>query len=218
MIITVTCNPSYDRTLEAANFTPGRTVSARVVRRQPAGKGVNVSGCIAGLGRTSIAAGFIGRPESRLFSQHLAATGTTAEFVEVAGNTRQNTTILDPQLGTVTHIREEGFTVGGEDVRLLSAKLAELTREGDFIIFAGSLPPGITPDALAHLVQQCKALDCYVAVDSSGDALASAIEAQCTIIKPNLEELQELTGAKLSGCVRCLLHHAQRRMEGRCDR
>jgi len=204
MIITVTCNPSYDRTLEIPNFTPGETVTAHVVRRQPAGKGVNVSGCIAGLGRTSIASGFIGKSEGPLFLQRFAATGTTADFVEVAGNTRQNTTILDPHLGSVTHIREEGFTVNEEDVRLLAAKLAELTHEGDFIIFAGSLPTGMAPADLARLVQQCRALDCYVAVDSSGDALASAVEAQCTIIKPNLEELQELTGGKMSSEQRIL--------------
>ena len=49
MILTVTPNPSMDRTVEVPGFSAGGTFGARLVSLRPAGKGVNVSRCLAAL-------------------------------------------------------------------------------------------------------------------------------------------------------------------------
>lgn len=198
MIVTVTFNPTYDKTLEVPNFAAGLTVRARTIRRQPAGKGVNVSRCIAALGKPSTATGFLGRSEIEVFARSFEGTGAAVDFVSVAGNTRQNTTVLDPEGNTETHIREEGFTVSEEKIAALEEKLARLLKEGDIVILAGSRPPGVGPAHIVRIVEACKATGCYVAIDTSGPALREAVEAGCSIVKPNLEELQDLVNEAVS--------------------
>jgi len=197
MIVTVTFNPSYDKTLEVHDFAAGRTVRARTLRRQPAGKGVNVSRCAADLGEASVVTGFVGSGEAEVFAGSFTGTQATQQFVVVAGATRQNTTLIDSQGGAETHIREEGFTVTPADVEALRGRLAELLKEGDLAVFAGSLPPGMLPEHLAEFVQLCRGLGCTVAADTSGPALRAAVDAECSIIKPNLEELCELSGERI---------------------
>jgi len=194
MIITVTFNPSLDKIMEAPNFAVGQTLKARTIRRQPAGKGVNVSRCIAALGGHSIATGFLGLPEMAAFEQSFLPAEATLNFVTVPGDTRQNITIRDPNEGTETHLREEGFTVGEEDVVALRDKLDTMLKPGDIVLFGGSLPAGMRAKHLVQFVGQCKAAGCSVALDTSGPALAEAVKAGCWMAKPNRTELEEMAG------------------------
>ncbi|NQT20583.1 MAG: 1-phosphofructokinase family hexose kinase [Planctomycetes bacterium] len=197
MIVTVTCNPTYDKTLEVPGFAAGLTLRARTIRRQPAGKGVNVARCMATLGCPATATGFLGDAEADAYARSFQGTGVIVDFVGVPRATRQNTTILDPDNNTHTHIREEGFAVDANDLAALQQKLTGLIKQGDLVIFAGSLPPGMEPHHLAGLVELCKAAGCYVAVDTSGPALSAAVDAGCSIAKPNLEELEQLEGKNI---------------------
>ena len=205
MIITVTLNPTIDKTLEIPGFAPGRTLKARTIRRQPAGKGVNVSRVLAALGVPSVATGILGDAELPAYRRSFEApppggrrvAEVRLEFVTIPSDTRQNTTILDPGGGPETHVREEGFAVGAAEIDAFGRKLRKLARPGDLVVFAGSLPPGATPEHLAGLVRSSSEAGCGTAVDTSGAALAAAVEAGCTIAKPNLEELGELTGGHI---------------------
>jgi len=194
MIVTITLNPSLDRILEIRGFAAGATLKARTIRFQPAGKGVNVSRCLWRLGHASIATGFLGEGEQAAYSRSFAGTGVRLDFVSLAAETRRNTTIRDPENGTETHIREEGFSVGESDLAALERKLEQLAKPGDTVLFSGSLPPRMPPGRLARLVRQCKSAGCVVAVDTSGPALAEAVGCGCWLAKPNLDELRELTG------------------------
>ena len=217
MIITVTLNPSFDKTLEVLDFAPGRTLKARTLRRQPAGKGVNVSRCIAALGGQSIATGFLGDAEIAAYKRsfHGAAGRASVQFVSVPGDTRQNVTIRDPEHGTETHLREQGFTVGQADLYALHRKLDELLKPGDVAVFAGSLPPGMHPEHLAELVRRCTAAGCRVAADTSGPALAHAVSAGVWLAKPNREELQELVAEPVDSDD--AIKHAARRLLDRVE-
>ena len=199
MIVTVTCNPAYDNTLEVPGFAAGQTVRARTIRRQPAGKGVNVARCLATLGLSATATGFLGRAELGAYARSFEGSDVAVDFVTVDGATRRNITILDSQNDTHTHIREEGFAVSEDDLAELQRKLQELLKEGDLVIFAGSLPPGMEPRHLARLVELANAAGCYVAVDTSGPALTAAVDVGCSIAKPNLEELEQLAGESIQG-------------------
>ena len=50
MIITVTPNPCIDKTLSVARFEIDRTNRAELVRREAAGKGINVAAALLTLG------------------------------------------------------------------------------------------------------------------------------------------------------------------------
>ncbi len=197
MILTVTLNPAVDKALEVPGFAVGAHARATVKSLLPAGKGVNVARGVARLGGRAQAGGFIGRNEERMFAESLTEEGVEAEFCAVAGRTRTNTTILDPRARTTTHLRERGFRVTDEDVAaigaLLERKLGEWPQAT--VVFAGSLPDGLSPDAFAGLLRACAERGAEVVVDTNGPALRAAVESGAVgTVKPNLEELAECLG------------------------
>lgn len=194
MIVTVTLNTSVDKTVEVPGLRVGATLVGRVVQRRAAGKGINVARDLAALGVASSATGLVGSSERALFAAELKRLGVGDRLVPVADRTRENTTYLDPDAATVTHVRERGFTVQPDELARLRSALAELVAAGDWLILAGSLPPGVPVDTVADLVQLGRARGALVAVDSSGPALRCALSARPHLIKPNREELAELTG------------------------
>ena len=192
MIITVTPNTSIDRSIEVAGFAVGETLKGRLLKRRPAGKGINVSHCLAALGITSIAPGFVGRRERPFFAEVLAEHNVIDRLVEVDGTTRCNTTYLDPEAGTETHIRELGFEVGALDLDKLRNTLARDVSAVDVVVISGSQPPGMSPDALAELIQTCRAGGARVVLDSS-EPDASTAGLAVDLLTPNLDELSRMT-------------------------
>ena len=202
MVLTVTPNPTIDKTLEAPHFRVGDHARVRVRAIVPAGKGINVARGLAALGGQAAACAFVGRNEASSYGQLLESEGIPWHFVPVEGVTRSNTTVLDPVNHTVTHLREEGFCVGREQVVAMRTLLEGLlTGRPDGgaqrIVFCGSLPRGMEPDDLAGLVSQCRQRGAQVVVDANGPALRQAVLTGAVhTVKPNLEELGECLGAR----------------------
>ena len=191
MIVTVTLNPAIDRTIDVPGFRVGQLARGRAVGCMAAGKGVNVSRVLAALGRESVVTGFVGHSEKHLYGESLPGT-VKNDFVPVQGSTRCNTTILDPEDGTETHIREEGFGITDGDREQLTRRLDALLASEDFVAFCGSLPRGVEAAHLAEWVARYGRAGCRVFVDTSGSALVEAVNAQPYAIKPNVAEIAEL--------------------------
>lgn len=204
MVITVTLNPAVDRALEVTGFRVGQHAQARLVAVAPAGKGVNVARGLALLGSRAIVCGLVGRAEEQAYGESLGRDGVPCAMCPVDGITRTNTTILDPQSGTTTHLREQGFTVNSDDAGRLRASMAHtiagLRREHEHVrvVFAGSLPPGLGPADLVGLLSLCAQEGSSVVVDTSGEALVAAVESgYVDTIKPNLIELGQCLGEEV---------------------
>ena len=194
-IVTVTLNPAVDRVLEAPHFAVGKHVRGKRVALYPAGKGINVSRVLATLGMRSIATGFVGRGELGMFEEHLeetCASRVICQLLIVRARTRDNVTIVDPIEDTETHIRDEGFTVQPEDVGRIANKLALLARDDVVMVFAGSLPPGTSSAAFAHLIERCAERGAQIAVDTSLKGLEDLHEQGVWLMKLNREELASI--------------------------
>jgi 1-phosphofructokinase family hexose kinase len=193
-------NPAVDKTLEVPGFRVGAHVRVRVLHVRAAGKGHNVARNLADLGRPAAVFGFVGATEEDTFESDLALRGVASHYIPLDRRTRLNTTILDPESHTTTHLREPGFHVTPRDVRrLLERVRARLPRLSvRYAAICGSLPPGFSPDDLVDLILTCRGQGALVAVDTSGPALAAAVEARADIVKPNREELSELLGRALT--------------------
>jgi tagatose 6-phosphate kinase len=63
------------------------------------------------------------------------------------------------------------------------------------VALCGSLPPGVPVGAYAGLIRTAKAAGVPVLLDTSGEALRRGVAARPDIIKPNADELSELTGS-----------------------
>lgn len=192
MIYTVTLNTALDRTIEVPHLTIGTVLQGRTICEQPAGKGVNLSRCLATLGVPSIVCGFVGAQEAHLFRLSFVGTKARVRLIPVGGRTRRDTTLIDPIAHTDTHIRESGYSLGRKDVAALRAELAAHAKPGDIVVFCGSLPPGLTPDTFASLLRHAKRLGCKVVVDTSDQALRVACRIHPYLIKPNRAELESL--------------------------
>lgn len=196
MIVTVTPNPSIDRTVSVAQLWRGEVHRATSSRIDPGGKGVNVSRALAAQGRRTVAVLPVGGPEGHLLQELLDAASVGHVAVPVTGAVRMNITVVEPD-GTTTKLNEPGPQLASSEVAaLLTTTLGQAAGPG-WVVGCGSLPPGAPADLYATLVSRVRGRGGRVAIDSSGAPLAVAVEARPHLIKPNHEELAELVGREL---------------------
>lgn len=201
MILTVTPNPSMDRTVEVPGLRAGGTFGASLVTVRPAGKGVNVSRCLAALGVESTATGLVGRDAAPEFHASLAEVGISPAFVETTARVRTSTTMIDPRAGggapVVTHLRERGGEVSPDEVDELEDVVARRAPASGWVAACGSLPQGVTAGRYAAILLVARERGARVALDSSGEGLAAAAEIVPDLLKPNRAELAELVRAEV---------------------
>ncbi|MGC3988163.1 MAG: 1-phosphofructokinase [Chthoniobacteraceae bacterium] len=194
-VITITLNPAIDRTVTIPNFRTGAVNRASEVRSTAGGKGVNVAAALADYGKEVAVTGFLGGENAAIFEQLFAEKAIADHFVRIAGTTRVGIKITDPEQHETTDINFPGARVEADNLTALNESLGQL--EAKWFVLAGSLPPGVDPTIYGELTTSLKARGARVAVDASAEALRLAIEAGPSLIKPNISELEELTGTKL---------------------
>ncbi|HYN66426.1 MAG TPA: 1-phosphofructokinase [Ornithinibacter sp.] len=198
MIVTLTPNPSIDRTIAVDDLRRGEVHRATSSRIDPGGKGINVSRALAAQGVPTLAVLPTGGPEGAVMGTLLDAAGVGHHDVPVAGTLRSNVTVVEPD-GTTTKLNEPGPTLSRAEVdALVAATLGATGGDGvAWVVASGSLPPGAPDDLYAVLVATASAQGARVAIDSSGAPMRLAVAARPDLVKPNHEELAELVGHEL---------------------
>ena len=210
MIVTLTPNPSLDRTVTL----PGPLVRGGVNRLsgvvvEPGGKGVNVARVLVSAGQRATAVLPASAHDPLLLALDAAASaGLSARAVTVAAPVRVNTAVTEPD-GTTTKLNEPGAALSPEEIdavetALLEAVTAAAAGEGagarHWAVLSGSLPPGVPVDWYARLVRLLResAPGLRIAVDTSDEPLAALAaglpESAPDLVKPNGEELGQLVG------------------------
>lgn len=196
MIVTLTLNPSLDRTLEVHTLERGEVLRAASVRLDPGGKGVNVARALLANGVGSRAVIPCGGAEGEQLVLLLAQESVHAVAVPIASRTRSNVTLVEAD-GTVTKVNEPGAPLTAAEFDAVAAAVLGSAGTADWVVMCGSLPPDVPVDVYAGLTGQFAAAGIRVAVDTSGPALLSAVAAGPDLVKPNREELAEAVGAPL---------------------
>lgn len=194
MIVTVTPNPSIDRTVTVERLHLGEINRALSSRVDAGGKGVNVSRALCANGADTLAVVPLGGPDGRLLAALLDQAGVQHQEVTLTGTTRTNVAIVDPG-GVTTKVNEAGPTMSPDEVEALRTSILSATRDTDWLALCGSLPPGAPPTWFADIIA---AHPGRVAVDASGTGFVQAVAAGPDLIKPNREELEELVGKELT--------------------
>jgi len=196
MIITVTLNPSIDRTLSVKELRRGGVNRAELIAIDAAGKGVNVSRALAAHGTQTHALMVGAALGSQWMSEQLSSHGIEHTLVMADGITRSNITLVEAD-GTVTKINEPGVSMSPEILSAIEAALESLVLPDSWVVFAGRLNPNAADDTYARLVQHAKALGARVVLDASGAALNAAIVPNGPdLIKPNQHELGSIVGSE----------------------
>lgn len=197
MIVTVTPNPSVDRTVRVEGIARGAVNRAQSIRVDPGGKGVNVSRALTAHGTPTTALLPLGGPEGHVLRALLAEAGVNVVPVPIAAATRSNIAIIEPD-GTTTKVNEPGPALQrGEQEQLLATAVHLLDEHPDWLVCSGSLAPGLDAGFYAELVIASHERGVPVAVDSTGQALAEAAAAGADLLKPNEEELASATQRRL---------------------
>ena len=210
MIVTVTLNPSLDKTLRVTRLARGELNRAQVVRMDVGGKGFNVSRALLALGMPSLAVGVMAGGTGQALAHGLAALGIEADLIWVEGETRSNITLFEAEDGVYTKINEPGPTLSPEAIWEIVRRVEQRARPGDLWVFCGSLPPGAPVDLYAHLIRRVQDTGALAALDTSDAPLRAAMAASPFLLKPNVTEAEELmdrplpTLADQVTAVRCL--------------
>ena len=195
MIYTVTLNPAIDRELSVPSIVLGEVLRATAHRVDWGGKGFNVSRSLRALGGESTALGFVGGEAGRRIAAGLAQLGIAVDFVEIAGETRTNVSVVDGV--RYLKVNEPGPTITEAEAARLIDKVRALARPGDWWVLSGSLPPGASPGIYADVIRIVQAAGARAILDTSGAALAQGCAARPFLVKPNAAEAAELTGRRV---------------------
>ncbi len=196
-IVTVTMNPALDQTISVDDFHLGTVNRGQAMQVDPGGKGVNVASFLADAGYGVTVTGFLGEDNPELFERLCDQKGMADAFVRIPGRTRTGIKIVDQAQRQTTDINMPGTTPPHNAVITLRATLDALASRCDWFILSGSLPPGLPPDIYATLITRLNALGKHAVLDTSGRALCEGISAGPTIVKPNVDELQQLVKRSL---------------------
>ncbi|KAF0846413.1 1-phosphofructokinase family hexose kinase [Nocardia caishijiensis] len=202
MIVTLTANPSVDRTVTLTEpLLRGQVHRAANVTSQPGGKGVNVARVVTSGGVPALAV-LPGTEDDPVVSG-LRGAGIAFRAVPTGGTPRTNLTIAEAD-GTTTKINEPGYPLRAPHLDALAAALTESAVGAAWVVLSGSLPPGVPVEWYARMVEELSAAgSAKIAVDTSDAPLLALFEetgsAAADLVKPNTDELAQLTGLDPAG-------------------
>ena len=196
MIITVTTNPSIDRTVAVGDLVLGGVNRGDLSAIDPGGKGVNVSRALAAYGANTHAVLVCGDLGSQWFAKKLNSSNIAHTIIKADGITRSNVTLQEAD-GTVTKINEPGFELSKEVMHQLRQTLENLNLRNNWVVFAGRLNPGADVNTYRDLAKTVRDRGAKIAIDGSGAEFRAALEVYPELIKPNQFELAELVGRPL---------------------
>ncbi|WP_448850929.1 1-phosphofructokinase family hexose kinase [Corynebacterium sp. 335C] len=202
MILTLTANPSIDRTCTVTQpLERGGVYRLSDPEDVAGGKGINVAGAAHLAGRTTMAL----YPASRSgrFTRLVRDAGLPHRAIATDDEARVNLTIVESD-GTTTKLNTPGPELTEPQIRRCLDYLCRFAGDSRWVVLAGSLPPGVPPE---FYVDACRivrhsAPGARIAVDTSdaplraiGAALASGDASGLPdLLKPNGVELGQLAG------------------------
>jgi tagatose 6-phosphate kinase len=196
VILTVTLNTALDITYHVRTLRPHGSHRVSEVTERPGGKGLNVGRVLAALGHEVTVTGFTGGATGRAVRDQLAGTaGVVDALVPVQGSTRRTIAVVDTTTGDTTQLNEPGPAITPAEWSAFQETYERLLRSASAVALCGSLPPGVPVGAYAQLVRTARASAVPVLLDTSGEPLRRGVAARPDIVKPNAEELAELTGS-----------------------
>ncbi|MGZ6777696.1 MAG: 1-phosphofructokinase family hexose kinase [Mycobacterium sp.] len=196
MIVTVTPNPSIDRTVTLATpLTRGAVHRVSSVTTEPGGKGVNVARALSLAGVDAVA--LLPASGADPMVTALQATGVPFRCVPITAPVRTNIAITELD-GTTTKINEPGAVLDGAAIDALTRSVIGNAEHASWVVMSGSLPPGMPDSWYADVVALLAPYGCKVAIDTSDGPLAALVDgfdrAAPDLIKPNAEELAGVIG------------------------
>ena len=194
MIYTVTLNPALDKEYHVAELLPNAVLRAASVKVDYGGKGFNIARMVSALGSECAALGFVGGHTGQVAARRAGRASASLPILCRWGEeTRTNISIVNDKDSTYYKVNEAGPQVSEREVEELLRKVEGLVEPDDWWVLAGSLPRGVPADIYAGLITLIRQGGAWAVLDSSGEAFRLGCAAGPFLVKPNLEEIAQIT-------------------------
>jgi 6-phosphofructokinase 2 len=196
-IVTITFNPCIDKSVSVPLLVPDKKLHCTVDQLQPGGGGINVARVIQRLGLPVTAIYPAGGSSGALLSNLLAKEAVATITIATSCPVRENIILTE----TATHkqyrlgMPGEALTIQEWNACMQALNEAE---ELSFIVVSGSIPENAPRDLFRQIATIARQKQAKLIVDAAGETLQMAVGVGAYLIKPNLAELSELTGKKLT--------------------
>ncbi|MCZ8522541.1 MULTISPECIES: 1-phosphofructokinase [Paenibacillus] len=197
-VLTVTLNPSLDKTIVLPELRVGSLNRTAGIRLDPGGKGINVARLLHEFGTGVTAAGWCGGAEGEELMRYLKRDGIPASFTSAVGATRTNLKIVDSSKELTTEINEPGPEVTEAELAAFIREFRVLLHDVSYLVLGGSIPPGVPPTVYALLTAIAHEHGVKTVLDADGEALSEGLQAVPFAVKPNIHELERLLGRTLA--------------------
>ncbi|EGT5206147.1 TPA: 6-phosphofructokinase II [Cronobacter sakazakii] len=197
-IYTLTLAPSLDSATITPQIYPEGKLRCSAPVFEPGGGGINVARAIVHLGGSATALFPAGGATGEHLVSLLNDEKVAVETVSARDWTRQNLHVHVESSGEQYRFVMPGATITDDEFRQLEEKVLTI-ESGAILVISGSLPPGVSVEKLQQLIKAARAQGIRLIVDSSGDALAAALEVgDIELVKPNQKELAALVKRDLT--------------------
>ena len=208
MILTVTCNPAIDKTVEVEIIKIGGLNRLENIVMDAGGKGINVSKTIHALQGDSICTGFLAGTSGQYIKQALDALSIANDFIWVDGMTRTNLKILDIN-HDVTELNEAGPFIHQTAIQALTDKILSYCNYETIVVLSGSVPRGVSTKLYADLITKVKETKARMILDADGELFNCGCQARPTVMKPNKHEFVKHFGISLDSSMSEIIAHAK---------
>ena len=197
MILTICPNPSIDCTIELDSLNVGMLNKIQNKVETYSGKALNVAIGVSRLNEKCKAIGFMFENHQKMFEHVLEKEGVEYAFVTAEGNARVNYKIIDKR-SMLTEINDKGGFVN----ECLQTKLLDLieksSEKANVVVMSGSLPKGVSSEFYFKAVSRINK-NAKIIIDTEKENMLCALSgAQVFMVKPNLKELENFAGEKVS--------------------
>ncbi|MDD5149687.1 MAG: 1-phosphofructokinase family hexose kinase [Flavobacterium sp.] len=193
-IITLTVNPSLDKSAQFSGLVAEQKIRCGLPRYDAGGGGINVSKAISRLGGQSLCVFTSGGSPGEKLEELVQQEGIAIKTITTQNWTRENLVALDTNTNAQYRFCFPGAAISEIEKGNIIQTIQELKPK--YLIASGSLNEGLSTDFYQHIAILAKASGIKLIADTSGEALQKVLEKGVYLVKPNIGELAKLIGVE----------------------
>lgn len=193
-IITLTINPSLDKSTNFAGLIAEQKIRCEAPRYDAGGGGINVSKAIAKLGGKSTCIFTSGGSSGEMLENLIAKENLESNVIKTKNWTRENFIAFDKKSNLQYRFGFPGNPISELEKRKIIKTIATL--KCNYLVISGSLNENLPTNFYQEIATIAKKNGTKVIVDTSGAPLQKVLETGIYLVKPNIGELAKLLGVE----------------------
>jgi 1-phosphofructokinase family hexose kinase len=194
MILSSGLSPAWQHIVLLDDLRVGAVNRASRAQWCASGKVLNVAVALHLLQARCASLTIVGGPTGEAIKRDLAALNTRAAWVDCASTTRVCTSLVDTGSEIATEVVEPTGPLSADELHAFRERFARESAQADYVVFTGSLPPGVPPQISRDITA---ATDARVILDIRGPELIAALPQRPFLVKPNRSELATTLGRRI---------------------